>query len=349
MLAIDPTIKITMPTTGNGGAGTWANALINSTLAQQGKIYALSQHFFGDEDAATTSPSVNACNGLLNSVITAAAAKNIKVFIGDYAHNVNPQMNPTPAQQNLAMQWLAANFEADALLMFSQKSTIERANFWVYGNAQAVWHPIRYNSVNNYTLMPGAAIYKLLHLAFLDKSVAIISTSPPASDGNPYSVRSNAFVSTDLTKLNIVAVNRDKTNTLPLQVNGTSGYSLQNARLLTANALTSETIIESIATTDASGNYIMPAMSVLILEYTTNIIGINEIDFEKNAHVIYPNPASESINFTEIQAEIEIYNSIGQLVMPKQCNIKSISTAHFENGIYFIKTDNMNYKFMVKH
>ncbi|MBK6824897.1 MAG: hypothetical protein IPG87_18705 [Saprospiraceae bacterium] len=75
MLAIDPTIKITMPANGNPTPGNWSYALINSTLAQQGKIYSLSQHFFGDENPATPSPSILALNTQLNSLISAAAAK----------------------------------------------------------------------------------------------------------------------------------------------------------------------------------------------------------------------------------------------------------------------------------
>ncbi len=278
MLVVDPTIKITMPTTGNGTANTWAYALINSSLAQQGKIYALSQHFFGDEDPATAYPGVNASSAFIDNLVTAAAAKGIKVFIGDYAHNI-PSPNPTTAQKDLAMQWQGANFEADFLLMLSQKATIERTNFWTYGNAYAVWHPIRKNSLANYTLMPGAALYKILKPALLDNSVQVSTTSPAASDGNLYAVRSNAFTSTDFTKMNVVAVNRDKNNTVPLQVNGNVGYTLMNARLITAASLVSETITETTATTDASGNYIMPPMSVLILEYSKTTLPLELLSF----------------------------------------------------------------------
>ncbi len=352
MLAIDPTIKITLPTTGYpNNSANWSYALLNSTLVVQGKVYALSQHYFPSETTtAGIAPvkGVSAVNSGLNTLITAAATKGVKIFIGDYAHYiVSP--NPTTAQKDSAMQWVAANFEADFLLMLSQKSTIERANFWVYGNTQATWHPIRYNSLNNYTLMPAAEIYKILFPAFLDKSISATSTSPVASDLNPYAVRSNAFVSNDLVKLNIVSVNRDKTNTIPLQINGVVGYSLLHARLLTAISLTAETIIESIATTDVSGNYLMPPMSVLIVEYTNNAIGISETISNEQSNNIYPNPASENISFMEMQNEIEIYNSIGQIIIPKMRNVKTIVIEHFIDGIYFIKTDKQSFIFIVKH
>ncbi len=344
MLAVDSTIHITMPTTGNGGSGTWANALINSTLAQQGKIYSLSQHYFGDEDASTVSPSVDASNTQLNSLINAAAAKSIKVFIGDYAHGI-PQANPTMAQQNIAMQWQGANLETDFLLMLSQKSTIERANFWVYGNAIAQWHPIRKNSTANYTLMPGGAIYKILKPAFLDNSVKVNTSSPMASDGNPYAIRSNAFVSSDLSKMNIIAVNRDRNNTVPLKVSGTSGYYLNAGRLLSCNALTSETIIETMASKDSSGNYIMPPMSVLILEYDNNLVGIHVNRKNNNGITFYPNPTEGIITFntTDPSILLSLSDLQGEIIpLPNQSN-EQLKNGQFDlgflkNGVYILTT-----------
>jgi len=348
MLAIDPTIKITMPTNGNPTTGNWSYTLINSTLAQQGKIYSLSQHFFGDENPATPSPSILALNTQLNSLITAAAAKNIKVFIGDYAHRIPD--NPNTAQKDSAMQWLGANLEADFLVLLSQKSTIERANFWVYGNATATWHPIRKNSTGNYTLMPAAEIYKILFPAFLDNSIQVTTTSPPSSDGigGSVAVRSNAFISNDLNYLNIVAVNRDRNNTVPLQVTGITGHNLKNSRLLTATTNTSETIIETVATTDGLGNYIMPPMSVLILEYDNTTVGVNEIDFKNTTIQLYPNPTDNFLRFSEPFENIEIHNSYGQLVINKIKSADYISVEHLTAGIYFLKSNKGVMKFTIK-
>ena len=347
MLAIDPTIKITMPTNGNPVVGNWPYALLNSTLAQQGKIYSLSQHFFGDENPATLSPSVLALNTQLNSLITAAAAKNIKVFIGDYAHRIPD--NPNTAQKDSAMQWLGANLEADFLVLLSQKSTIERANFWVYGNATATWHPIRKNSTGNYTIMPAAEIYKILFPAFLDNSVPVTTTSPVASDGitGSYSVRSNAFVSSNLNQLNIVAVNRDKSNTVPLQVNGVSGYNFNNAKLYSATTNTSETIIQSVATTDGSGNYIMPPMSILILEYINASVGISEGVINNKNITIYPNPSTGLLTFSEPLKSVVIYNNYGQIVLVKKEPTKNISTEGLQNGSYTIISNEGVFKFIV--
>ena len=348
MLAIDPTIKITMPTNGNPVTGNWSYALINSTLAQQGKIYSLSQHFFGDENPATPSPSVLGLNTQITSLITAAAAKNIKVFIGDYAHRIPD--NPTTAQKDSAMQWLGANLEADFLVLLSQKSTIERANFWVYGNATATWHPIRKNSTGNYAIMPAAEIYKILFPAFLDKSVQVTTSSPLASDAisGSYSVRSNAFISNDMKYLNIIAVNRDKINTVPLQVSGVTGYTLNNSRLLTATSNTSETIIETTASTDISGNFIMPPMSVLILNYINPTLDINETILNNTSIQLYPNPTNNVLKFTETLENIEIYNSYGQLVINKIKSADNISIEHLKEGIYFIKSNKGVARFIIK-
>jgi alpha-L-arabinofuranosidase len=338
MLAIDPTIKITISTTGNAASNSsWAYALINSSLAQQGKLYGLSQHVFGDEDLATGNPGVNATGSFLDNLVSAAATKNIRVFVGDYAHSI-PSSNSTIAQQNLAMQWQGANYETDFLLMLSQKSTIERANFWAYGNAYAVWHPIRINSQSNYTLMPAAVIYKILKPAFLDKSVHISTTSPPSSDGNPYAVRSNAFVSDDLSKMTIVAVNRDKDSTVPLQVSGTFGYNLNNPRLLTASSLSSDTISETNATTDLSGNYAMPPMSVLILEYQLTALPLNltSLDIKMNdckTLLSWTTSAEHNLNYYEVQQSTDNtnWNTLSQI--PTTGNSSEVSYYSFQNQI----------------
>ena len=347
MLAVDPTIKITLPTNGNGSTGTWANAMINSSLAQQGKIYGLSQHFFGDEDPLTNSPSINSINTLINSVVNAAATQNIKVFIGDYAHAINPQIGSTLAEQNLAMQWEGAIFEADALLMLSQKSTIERANFWVYGNALAQWHPIRKNGPADYTLLPGGELYKILKPAFLNNSVSINTSSPAASDGNPYAIRSNAFISSDLNSLNIVAVNRDRNNTLPLQVNGVSGYNLVNAKVYTATSNTSETIIESTATTNGSGNYVMPPMSIIILEFYSQSVGLTDLETDHSI-ILFPNPTENVLHFSKKLSNIQVYNVNGQILIIQPNDSDKIPVGNLKPGLYYLKSDQLNGKFIVK-
>lgn len=344
MLAIDPTIKITMPTTGNPTfVPGWSYALLNSSLVASGKVYALSQHYFPSENTALQ--SINNVNSSLNTLITVAATKGVKVFVGDYAHFI-VSSNPTMAQQDSAVQWLGANLEADMLLMLSQKSTIERANFWVYGNATATWHPLRRNSATSYSSLPAAEIYKILFPAFLDNSVSVTTSSPNAADGR-YSVRSNAFVSNDLSYMNVVAVNRDKFNTVPLQVSGTAGYTLNTNSLYSAVSNTSESIIQSVATVDVSGNYVMPPMSVLVLEYVSNALGVNEIINSESDFLIFPNPAESVLNFSRPLKNVEIVDAYGRLVMTKVELSTSVATDQLEAGVYFIKADKNVKKFVI--
>lgn len=291
---------------------------------------------------------VNAAENSLNTLITVAATKGVKVIVGDYAHHISPN-NPTTAQKDSAMQWLAANLESDFLLMLSQKSTIERANFWVYGNAQAVWHPIRYNYPGNYTLMPAADIYKILFPAFLNNSIQVLTTSPAASDGISYAVRSNAFILNDLNYLTVVAVNRDKINTVPLKVSGTTGYTLNNARLLSATTNTSETILETTATIDTNGNFVLTPMSVLILEYANAALAIDEYNKNNSSFEFYPNPADDILRFTENLTNIEVYNTFGQKVTNTVEFGNSISVNQLPNGIYFIKSNKGIVRFSVMH
>lgn len=345
MLAIDSTIKITMPTTGNPTYTLgWSYALLNSSLVASGKVYALSQHYFPTEN--TSSQSINNVSSALNTLITVAATKGVKVFVGDYAHFITAT-NPTPAQKDSAMQWLGANLSADMLLMLSQKSSIERANFWVYGNATATWHPIRKNSTGNYTSMPAAEIYKILFPAFLDNSIQVTTSSPNAADGR-YAIRSNAFVNSNLNQLNVVAVNRDKSNTVPLQVNGISGYNLNNAKIYSATTNTSETIIQSAATTDGLGNYILPPMSILILEYIINTVGINESNLNNTSFQIYPNPTDNVLRFSEKLNQIEVYDINGQLIIKQDESQDNLSVANLEPGVYFLKSNKITTKFIVK-
>lgn len=345
MLAIDPTIKITMPTTANPTYTLgWSYALLNSSLVSSGKVYALSAHYFPTEN--TLAQSINNVSSSLNTLNTVAASKGVKVFVGDYAHYIT-DVAPTVAQKDSAMQWLGANLSADMLLMLSQKSTIERANFWVYGNATATWHPIRKNSTGNYTSMPAAEIYKILYPAFLDNSIQVTTSSPNAADGR-YAIRSNAFVSSNLNQLNVVAVNRDKSNTVSLQVNGVSGYNFNNAKLYSAATNTSETIIQSVATTDASGNYIIPPMSVLIVEYTNSTVGITEPNLNNISIQLFPNPTDNILRFSEKLSEIEVYTSDGKLVLKQIKSGDYISLEQLSAGVYYLKSDKLTAKFIVK-
>ncbi len=65
--------------------------------------------------------------------------------------------------------------------------------------------------------------------------------------------------------------------------------------------------------------------------------------------IIYPNPASNKISFIETQNEIEIFNSTGQIVVPKKRQVKAVAIEHLPNGIYFIKTDKARYQFILNH
>lgn len=295
MLAIDATIKITV--TVPGKVKLWTTTILNSTLLK-GKIYGVNAHYFLSEEVinSTIPYGVDTIETDLLALAAAAQLKGYKLIVGDYAHAVMGGANPTQADQDIAMQWQGANLMTDFLLTMSQINNIERSDFWVYGLTAAQWHPIRKNSDGSYTLMPAAALYKKLSPLFLDNSISVSNVSPVASDGNSYSVRSGAFTSTNLSQLNVVAVNRDKNNTIPLKVNGITGYTLTNSRILTATSLNADVFSESAITADGSGNYPMPPMSVLILEYSQIVQGINQIDNSKDEFTIYPNPSNNFLN-----------------------------------------------------
>lgn len=281
MLAIDPTIKITLATVGSVSSA-WNTTIMNSSMVVQGKIYGLSPHYFPSEVTSITGTiplGVAKIASVLPALAATAQTKGLTIIVGDYAHGIPLTGGVPTGNPDLAMQWQGANLCADFLLMMSQINNIERANFWVYGYTAGTWHPIRKNSDGTYTSMPAAEIYKKLNSLFLDNSIAVTNTSPAGSDGNAYAVRSGAFASNNLSQLNVISVNRDKNDTHSLQVNGVAGYNLANARLLTAAGLTADVFSENIVSADSAGNFSMPAMSVLLLQYVRNVLPIQLSSF----------------------------------------------------------------------
>lgn len=79
-----------------------------------------------------------------------------------------------------------------------------------------------------------------------------------------------------------------------------------------------------------------------VFDNSGNILGVNDIDDKLTQIKIFPNPASNYINFSgaEIQA-IEIYNSTGRLVK-KDFNTNRIDVNDLNKGFYLIKLYDIN-------
>ncbi|MES2590044.1 MAG: hypothetical protein V4622_13780 [Bacteroidota bacterium] len=344
MLAIDPSIHITLATVGtNVGSNTWHSRILNSPLAASGKIYGFSPHAFPVESGTLT--KVSNFVSIYSDLADSCQVHGLKMILGDYAHGI-PQTPPSQADKDIAMQWQGTILSVDFLMGMSKLNNLERVNFWVYGMPSAVWHPIRLlNGV--YTLMPVAQMYKKLAPLVLDHSVQTSNTSSPGSDGNPYGVNSSSFVSNDLSQLNVIAVNRDSLDTHTFQVSGIGNYNLQNARVLSATAPTDEVFIETTVYADANGNFIIPPMSILILEHTINTSDVSEINVSINQLRLYPNPTNSQLNFSEYLEEFTIRNSLGQEILKGKGNF--VSTSEMRNGIYFLSAKDVNLRFIVKH
>jgi len=70
---------------------------------------------------------------------------------------------------------------------------------------------------------------------------------------------------------------------------------------------------------------------------------------KENKLTIYPNPATTQINIKGIYKSLQIYNSIGELVMVIEKPLNSINIEHLPNGLYFIKgIDNNDVEFSAK-
>lgn len=80
-----------------------------------------------------------------------------------------------------------------------------------------------------------------------------------------------------------------------------------------------------------------PSITLTIIQ-DASTTGIN--DMKKNQNLVYPNPATNSLNLNpEVQdALISIYDSKGKMVANKQVKASEINISNLRNGIYTIKT-----------
>ena len=346
MLTRDPSIKITLATVGTSvSPQTWHYTILNSALVASGKIYGLSPHAFPLESGANT--KVSNYVSIYSNVAAQAKLKNLKIILGDYAHGI-PQVPPTQAEQDIAMQWQGTTLIVDFLLGMSKTDNVERVGFWAYGMPLAQWHPIR--KLNGaYTLMPAAQMYKDLHPLLLDKSITTTNTSRLGSDGNSYSLNASAFSSSDGSKINVIAVNRDLSNTEIYQVSGLSGYTLSSADIITATGPTAESYSKTTTSADANGMFTLPPSTILVLQYTATVTSVDNAN--KNEVKVFPNPFEKTIAIQGIQGvfALKIYNSFGQLVYSNEKSSNPIQL-DLPAGIYYLdlKQNETNLSFTTK-
>jgi cytochrome oxidase Cu insertion factor (SCO1/SenC/PrrC family) len=92
------------------------------------------------------------------------------------------------------------------------------------------------------------------------------------------------------------------------------------------------------------------------LEYEVVVICDFTIDVKEHEGAfpveIYPNPANDFVTLSgESLGTIRVYNALGQKVEEFEANGSElrINTTGYENGVYFVKTDEQTMKFVVKH
>lgn len=264
MKNVDPSIHITLPAVGNGSSA-WNQALINSPILA-GEFYGLSPHAFYDEDPNTTNPTVAQVQTLLSNLTSVAASHNLKVIVGDHAHNA-PSADP-----DKAMRWEGALATANFLLMVSQIGNIELANFWIYGLPVASWHPIRKNANGTYTRMAAAQLYTVFNPAFLDQS---LQTTLADSTGNQVpSIRAAAFKTNDGSAARVIVANIHSSTDRKVVPPVLSGLNLQAVKLLSA-ALSADTFMTTTPAPLPDGKYLAPHSGVLIFEYGSSAAAVS--------------------------------------------------------------------------
>lgn len=268
MLAVDPTIKITIPAVGNG-ASSWNAEIMNANAPNPllGKIYGLSPHAFYDTDAATPNPTPSQALTLISNVAATAASKGLKIIVGDHAHFA-PNSDP-----DKAMRWEGALATADLLTGLCQISNIELANYWVYGNAKATWHPIRENANGSYTFMAAAQLYEAFYPYYHDESVTatIVNAVGGASVPN---MRVAAFQQPANSQAAMIVVNTNTAVDNEIVAPSWNGLNLQAVKLLSAASLSQDTFTTTTVQPLPNGHYASPRSSILIFDFSASPLAV---------------------------------------------------------------------------
>lgn len=255
------------------------------------------------------------CTGVITGSGTVCQGQNVVT----YSVSAIPRADsyiwnlPGGATGNSNTNSIAVNFGATAT---SGDISVKGIN--IYGESPTTSFPITVNS--DCTTLPLSLIN--FDLQTLDKRVIRLFWSTATEINNDYFSVEKSYNGISWEIVTKVKANGHST-------------TIQNYSTIDLNPFTGVTYYR-LKQVDSDGRF---SYSKILSNSITNKSSIN----------IYPNPASDHISFTEMQNEIEIYNSMGQIAIPKKRNIKTVATENLINGIYFIKTDKANYKFILNH
>lgn len=98
----------------------------------------------------------------------------------------------------------------------------------------------------------------------------------------------------------------------------------------------------------ASGAFVLPPYTSHLITLSQTATGIMGADFPQKHITLYPNPANETIRFSETLHHVEVFNVFGQLMMPVVKSANSISVSALADGIYFVRSGNARLKFIVQ-
>lgn len=288
LLAADSELKLTLPIPSPAinaqqqAAGfTWQRTQLD-TFVQQ--IHGLVANIYYDGRAPAGRgvgfmESFLDQSGALLATHNAEHGTDVRLIIGEHAHAIDLDHStnpPTIITPDFAMQWHGAVDTADFLAMLSQKSFVERAHFFIYGNTAATWHPYRSDGTNvdgsqRFTVMPAAALYELLRPVLHGRALQVAVASHAPSDGESYALRAAAFVDPGATRLTLLLVNRDPQGAQTAQLAELSGWLPASATLLTGGSADAETInAQSLDATPPPEGLQLPPLSILILTLNRN-------------------------------------------------------------------------------
>jgi hypothetical protein len=108
-----------------------------------------------------------------------------------------------------------------------------------------------------------------------------------------------------------------------------------------------------------NGNRAIPCLTRIVFHNTLEDVsviaayeGTDAVDEHSQNLTLYPNPANDFVTLGgEALGTVRVYNALGQKVDEFEANGSElrINTTDYENGVYFVKSDENTLKFVVKH
>lgn len=99
----------------------------------------------------------------------------------------------------------------------------------------------------------------------------------------------------------------------------------------------------------SNGVFVLYPYTSHLITMSNDFTSVNSLTITNRNINLYPNPSTNLISFSENLFNVTIFDAYGQTVFYRKGPSKSVSTVDMKNGIYFLRSNNINIKFVVQH